>query len=123
MPDRYRDTHPWPYLTTSEIIKHSSNVGAVKIGQRLGKEAFYKALLRFGFGAKSKIELPGEQNGWIRNWTRWRDVEYATMTFGYGITVDHNGRIWGGTGVPGKWTVRLKFLEASGTASFRVTKQ
>ena len=82
-----RDTHPWPYLTTAEIIKHSSNVGAVKIGQRLGKEEFYKALQRFGFGAKTKIELPGEQNGWVRNWTRWRDVEYATMTFGYGITV------------------------------------
>jgi cell division protein FtsI (penicillin-binding protein 3) len=82
-----RDTHLWPYLTTSEIIKHSSNVGAVKIAQRLGKEAFYKALLAFGFGAKSNIELPGEQTGWIRNYTRWRDVEFATMAFGYGITV------------------------------------
>ncbi len=82
-----RDVHPYPYLTTSEIIKHSSNIGAVKIAQRLGKETFYKYLTGFGFGTKSKIELPGEQNGWVRNYTRWRDVEFATMAYGYGITV------------------------------------
>lgn len=82
-----RDVHAYPYLTTSEIIKHSSNIGSVKIAQRLGKETFYKYLLGFGFGAKSKIELPGEQSGWVRNFTRWRDVEYATMAYGYGITV------------------------------------
>lgn len=82
-----RDVHPYPYLTVSEIIKHSSNIGSVKIAQRLGKETFYKYLLGFGFGAKTRIELPGEQNGLVRNWTKWRDVEYATMAYGYGITV------------------------------------
>lgn len=82
-----RDVHPYPYLTVSDIIKHSSNIGSVKIAQRLGKETFYKYLTGFGFGAKTKIELPGEQNGWVRNFTRWRDVEFATMAYGYGITV------------------------------------
>jgi len=82
-----RDVHPYPYLTVAEIVKHSSNIGSVKIAQRLGKETFHKYLLGFGFGAKTKIELPGEQSGWVRNWTRWRDVEFATMAYGYGITV------------------------------------
>jgi len=82
-----RDVHPYPYLTVSDIIKHSSNIGSVKVAQRLGKETFYKYLTGFGFGAKSKIELPGEQSGLVRNWTRWRDVEYVTMAYGYGITV------------------------------------
>jgi cell division protein FtsI (penicillin-binding protein 3) len=83
-----RDVHPKKsYLTVGEIIKYSSNVGSAKIAQRLGKETFYTYFRAFGFGAKTRIELPGEQVGMLRNYTKWRDVEFATMAFGYGITV------------------------------------
>ena len=61
-----RDVYHDPLLTTAGIIKRSSNVGAVKIAQRLGREKLHAALLAFGFGAKTGIELPGEQAGTLR---------------------------------------------------------
>jgi cell division protein FtsI (penicillin-binding protein 3) len=75
------------YLTVSGILKRSSNVGAVQIGQRLGRERLREALVRFGFGAKTRIELPGEQAGTLHPAQRWREVELATITYGYGLTV------------------------------------
>ncbi|MBX3154480.1 MAG: PASTA domain-containing protein [Deltaproteobacteria bacterium] len=74
-------------LTVSQIIKRSSNVGTVKIAQRFGRERLYAALKRFGFGAKSGIELPGEQAGTLRAGSTWRDIELATISYGYGLTV------------------------------------
>jgi cell division protein FtsI (penicillin-binding protein 3) len=82
-----RDVHVDAYLTVAGIIKRSSNVGAAKIALRLGRDKLYAGLKRFGFGAKSGIELPGEQSGNVRDGSRWRDVELATIAFGYGITV------------------------------------
>ncbi len=82
-----RDTHPVPYLNVSGIIKHSSNVGAAKIALRLGSTKLYGALRKFGFGAKTQIELPGETPGMMRKPTNWREVELATISFGMGITV------------------------------------
>ena len=82
-----RDVHHDKVLTTSGIIKRSSNVGAVKIAQRLGREKLHAAFKRFGFGAKSGVELPGEQSGRVRPFETWRDIELATMSFGYGLTV------------------------------------
>jgi cell division protein FtsI (penicillin-binding protein 3) len=82
-----RDVHHDKALTTSGIIKRSSNVGAVKIAQRLGREKLHAALKRFGFGDKTGVELPGEQRGRIRAFDTWREIELATISFGYGLTV------------------------------------
>jgi cell division protein FtsI (penicillin-binding protein 3) len=82
-----RDVHPVPYLTVAGIIKLSSNVGAAKIALRYGGPRLYGALRRFGFGARTGIELPGEQVGMLRDGARWRDVELATISYGYGLTV------------------------------------
>lgn len=82
-----RDLHKDPYLSVAGIIKRSSNVGAAKIALRFGGARLYAALRRFGFGARTGIELPGEQAGMLRNGARWRDIELATISFGYGLTV------------------------------------
>ena len=82
-----RDTHAHVVLTTSEVIKHSSNIGAAKIGLRMGAQRYAAGLRAFGFGARTGIELPGEQSGNVRDPRTWRDSELARMTFGYGITV------------------------------------
>jgi len=81
------DVHPHPYLTVSEIIKVSSNIGAAKIALRLGAEKVHSYFKRFGFGAETGIELPGEVAGRMRPGSTWRDSELATMAFGYGLTV------------------------------------
>ena len=81
-----RDVDHDPYLTVTGIIKRSSNVGAAKIALKLGATRLYAALRRFGFGARTGVELPGEQTGMLRNGARWRDIELATISYGYGLT-------------------------------------
>lgn len=83
----FRDVKQDKYLTTTGIIKRSSNVGTVQIGMRLGRDKLHAALRRFGFGEKTQIELPGEQAGSMRAPGTWRDIELATISFGYGVTV------------------------------------
>lgn len=86
-PKSITDVHFFPYLTVAGIIKHSSNIGAARIAMRTGAQKLYEGYKRFGFGAKTGIELPGEQVGMLRTGDKWRDVELATMSFGYGLTV------------------------------------
>jgi membrane peptidoglycan carboxypeptidase len=82
-----RDVHSDPYLTVAGIIKRSSNVGAAKIALRFGADKLHAALRRFGFGARTGIELPGEQPGLLRDPARWRDRDLASIAFGYGLSV------------------------------------
>ncbi len=86
-PKTIRDVHHDVYLTVAGIVKRSSNVGTVKIAQRLGRDRLYAALQSYGFGAKTNIELPGEQAGRLRRGDTWREIELATISFGYGLTV------------------------------------
>lgn len=74
-------------LTFREILKYSSNIGSTKIGQRLGKETFYRYIKSFGFGSKTGIDLPGEASGILRPVQRWTTVDAATIAFGQGISV------------------------------------
>jgi len=75
------------YLTFREVIKYSSNIGAVKISQRLEREKFYGYIRDFGFGSKTGIDLPGEISGLLRPHQRWTNVDAATVAFGQGISV------------------------------------
>ncbi len=70
----------------SAIIIKSLNVGAAKIGLSLGAEKMYKHYVKFGFGKKTGIELPGESPGSLRNYSGWRKVDLSRMSFGYGLT-------------------------------------
>ncbi len=82
-----RDDHPKGILTAAEVFKHSSNVGSVKIARRIGKEALFQALSRFGFGKRTGIGLQGERSGILRPVSRWGEIEFATHAFGQGLTV------------------------------------
>jgi cell division protein FtsI (penicillin-binding protein 3) len=82
-----RDVHNDPSLTVAGIIKRSSNVGAAKIALRYGAAKLYAALRRFGFGARTGIELPREAVGMLRDGAHWRDIELATISYGYGLAV------------------------------------
>jgi cell division protein FtsI (penicillin-binding protein 3) len=82
-----KDTYHDDKLSVGGVLKRSSNVGAVKIARRLGRERLHEALLRFGFGARSGIELPGEETGLVRPPTRWGEIGLATHAFGYGLSV------------------------------------
>ncbi len=82
-----KDLHPRPSLDVAGILRRSSNVGAVKIGQKLGAQALYESLRRFGFGEKSGSGFPDESSGLLRSYKRWRPVDAATVAFGQGVSV------------------------------------
>jgi cell division protein FtsI (penicillin-binding protein 3) len=81
------DTHKYGTLSVSDILKYSSNIGAAKIGGRLGSRRLYSNLKNFGFGSRTGIELPGETEGILKNESRWYGVDLATISFGQGISV------------------------------------
>src|SRR5450759_2366318 len=74
-------------LSVRDILKYSSNIGAVKIAQKLGKEKFYQYIDNFGFGMKTGIDLPGESPGLVRPVKKWTKVDTATIAFGQGVSV------------------------------------
>ncbi len=82
------DTHPRQWLKVPEVIKYSSNIGAVKIAERLSAKKFYSYIQKFGFGKKSGIELAGEVRGIVPDRSSFtRPIRYATTAFGQGIAV------------------------------------
>jgi len=82
-----RDDHPKGILSAADVFKHSSNIGTVKIARRIGKDALWNALDRFGFGKPTYLGLPGERLGILRPVSRWGEIEFATHAFGQGLTV------------------------------------
>jgi cell division protein FtsI (penicillin-binding protein 3) len=80
------DTHKYGRLSVAEVLKFSSNIGAAKIGGRLGQERLYTYLRAFGFGTRSGIDLPGEVAGYVRDRRQWFAVDLATISFGQGIS-------------------------------------
>ncbi len=76
--------HQFGWLTVSEILAKSSNIGMVKIGFQLGAEKTKKALEDFGFGQKTGVPLGGESRG-IFPEQAWTPVRHATISFGQGI--------------------------------------
>lgn len=73
--------------TMTQVLEKSLNTGAIFAMQRLGKERFFDAVKRFGFGVKTGIDFPGEVGGDISTLESMRDVDYATASFGQGIAV------------------------------------
>jgi cell division protein FtsI (penicillin-binding protein 3) len=74
-------------LTVGRILAQSSNVGAVKIGMRLGPTRFDKWVRRFGFGASTGIDLPGEQAGIVLKPSHYSGSSIGNLPIGQGIAV------------------------------------
>jgi cell division protein FtsI (penicillin-binding protein 3) len=82
------DTHVNGWLTPTQILAMSSNIGAAKIALGLGEQPLYEAFRRFGFGEPTDVPLPGESSGVLRPRGRpWVQVETATAAYGQGIGV------------------------------------
>ncbi len=74
-------------LTTAEILKQSSNVGAVTIGQRLGADHFDRWVRRFGFGKPTGVDLPGEEAGLLLDRKDYSGSSMGNMPIGQGLSV------------------------------------
>jgi cell division protein FtsI (penicillin-binding protein 3) len=74
-------------IPLEQVIQVSSNIGASKIGDRLGKQRLYEYYRAFGFGESTRSGLRGEINGLLYNPRRWSRIALATHSFGQGMTV------------------------------------
>jgi len=81
------DTHKYGWLSLSEIIKVSSNIGASKVGKKLGRGKYHHYLKTFGFGSKTGIDLPGEISGFLPGPQHWSEVGLANISFGQGVSL------------------------------------
>jgi cell division protein FtsI (penicillin-binding protein 3) len=81
------DHHPYGALTFTEVLQHSSNIGAAKIGERIGKKTYHKYLRDFGLGQKTGIDLPMESPGILASVDDWARINLVTASFGQGIAV------------------------------------
>lgn len=77
--------HGW--LTVESILRVSSNIGAYKIAEKIGKADYYRAIRDFGFGQKAGIDFPGERLGFIRGESRVSPIGFANLSFGQGVSV------------------------------------
>jgi cell division protein FtsI (penicillin-binding protein 3) len=82
-----RDISKYGTLTVEQIIMNSSNIGAAKIGDKMGKERMYRTYAAFGFGAKTGLDFPGESAGMLMHYKKWSQVSVATFAFGQGVAV------------------------------------
>ncbi|MDP2644181.1 MAG: penicillin-binding protein 2 [Desulfobacterales bacterium] len=81
------DTKPHGWLSLQQIIKYSSNIGAIKVSEAIGPLNLYQALRNFGFGEKSGIDCPGETAGRLSHYKRWSKIDAGAIAFGQGISV------------------------------------
>lgn len=76
-------------INMTEVLIHSSNIGAQYVASRLGEQRFYDYYSRFGFGKPTGVDLPGEVPGMMRTprVTDWNRLDLVTNSFGQGIAV------------------------------------
>jgi cell division protein FtsI (penicillin-binding protein 3) len=78
------DAEPIGDVTTAGVLAKSSNICTAKIAAREGRDKLHEILIRFGFGQRTGVDLPGERAGIVRSTERMGPVETATMSFGQG---------------------------------------
>ncbi len=84
---RIRDHEALGMLTVSQVLAKSSDVGAIKIGLRLGEQRFDHYIRAYGFGAQTGVELPGETRGLAKPVSRWSKVSIGAISMGQEIGV------------------------------------
>ena len=82
------DDHPKGVISVSEVIKYSSNIGAVKLAFKLGADRSLRYLSELGFGRETGLELPGETRGVLRSPDHIKPIELATTSYGHGVSVN-----------------------------------
>ena len=80
------DTHANGTLSVAQVIQKSSNIGTTKIAMQLTPKEMWDMFHRVGFGEAPKIGFPGAVAGRVRPYEKWKPIEQATMSYGYGLS-------------------------------------
>jgi cell division protein FtsI (penicillin-binding protein 3) len=81
-----RDSHPHGALTVEQVIQVSSNVGTAKLAMQMPAKDMWETFSKAGFGQKPQVEFPGVVSGRLRPYAKWRPIEQATQSYGYGMS-------------------------------------
>ena len=82
-----RDVHNYGTLDVTGVIEKSSNIGATKIALSIEPQQLWTVFNQIGFGHITEVELPSEPAGRLNGYRGWREIEQATLSFGYGMSV------------------------------------
>jgi len=82
-----RDVRDFGQMTVEELLVKSSNVGVVQLVLSMDARHLWGLYSRFGFGTVTGTGFPGESAGVLRDYERWRKLEQATLSYGYGLSV------------------------------------
>ena len=81
------EDHGYETLSVADILKYSSNIGAVEIGMKLGAHAFDKWIRDFGFGAPTGVQFPGEERGIVIPTSQYSGSTMGNLPMGQGLSV------------------------------------
>ena len=79
--------HGYGVISMAQVLAHSSNVGAIKIGMQVGQQNLYDYVRKFGFGQRTGIPLPGEARGRLRKLPQWGATSLASVSMGQEVSV------------------------------------
>jgi cell division protein FtsI (penicillin-binding protein 3) len=79
--------HDYGVLDLTGVLRKSSNVAASKIALSLDPKYLWEVLTGAGFGMSTASGFPGEADGYLAGYRRWRDIEKATLSYGYGLSL------------------------------------
>ncbi|NIP82392.1 MAG: PASTA domain-containing protein [Gemmatimonadetes bacterium] len=82
-----RDVHGRGWLTAGEVLRYSSNIGMVKLAERLEPAEQYVALRSFGFGTPTGVRYPSESGGRLSRPEGWSGYTQASLAMGYEVSV------------------------------------
>ncbi|WP_020409304.1 peptidoglycan D,D-transpeptidase FtsI family protein [Hahella ganghwensis] len=81
-----RDHRNYGKLSLTKVVVKSSNVGTSRIAFKVGGESIWETFFNAGFGQATGIEYPGEAVGSLPNYSNWKPVRLATLSYGYGLS-------------------------------------
>ena len=81
------EPRPTEWMTVSQILARSSNVGAITIARVLGPARLAEWIARFGFGKLTGIDFPGESQGIVLPLDKWSGSTIGNVPIGQGIAV------------------------------------
>jgi len=79
--------HNYGVLSFADVIVRSSNIGAIKIGFKIGTDRLSEYVQRFGFGRQVSPDFPSENAGIVWERTKWTDSALASVSMGYQVGV------------------------------------
>lgn len=82
-----RDVERFGWLTASDVLRHSSNIGMVKLTERLTPSQHYATLRGFGFGSPTGVRYPSESGGRLGRPEAWSGYTQASLAMGYEVLV------------------------------------